>query len=269
MEVKFDVIKPNLYLAGDEIYFGIDSSDIIPVSKSIEEIVRNNIGELKVKESDLEVAEFGKSKKTEEKYIAPLRKYLDTCSPKYSLGRIPGVATQDSLLFGLGYIINAQTAENRSEIDDWKRLQAELADPDKYFNGLEESSFILKVDREKTLEQMKKVHEELDLKMPENYAEFVLVSGYIPSTNTEVKRQHLGVIAFEQLKAKDKNKIEGAKTGLIERLKETDGPCLSFDAPCIFGQMMDLFYDAPELIQRYGDVLASPNWKTRLFRLDP
>lgn len=132
-----------------------------------------------------------------------------------------------------------------------------------------EKVFLKVFDWKKTLEEMKKLYEELDPKMPENYAELVIVNGHIQSTKETVKNQNLGVVSFIQLKAKDKSKIEEAKADLVERLKEVDGPCLSFDAPKMFEQMVALYDDAPKLIEKYGDVLRSPMWKTRLFRLDP
>ena len=105
--------------------------------------------------------------------------------------------------------------------------------------------------------------------MPENCAELVIVNGQIRHTEKTLKTKNLCVVGFSQLKAKDKSKIEEAKYYLVEKLKEVDGPCLSFDAPEIFIQMWELFYHAQELIQKYGDVLKTPDWKTRFFRLDP
>jgi hypothetical protein len=61
MEEKFDLIKPNLCVSGDNIYFGIEPQEVVSVSKSIDGIVKRNIGELKVKKSDLETAQAGQS----------------------------------------------------------------------------------------------------------------------------------------------------------------------------------------------------------------
>ena len=74
---------------------------------------------------------------------------------------------------------------------------------------------------------------------------------------------------LKQLKAKDISRIEEAKADLVERLKEVDGPSLSFDAPQLHRQIMELYVDAPKLIRRYGDVLLTRDWERRLFRLDP
>ncbi len=116
---------------------------------------------------------------------------------------------------------------------------------------------------------MRRLLEELDPKIQDNYAELSIVAGMIPSSKQGIKSQDFGRIRLIQLKAKDRTKIEEAKADLVERLKEVDGPCLSFDAPQIYEQMQRLYEDAPELIQKYGDILISPNWKTRVFRLDP
>ena len=97
----------------------------------------------------------------------------------------------------------------------------------------------------------------------------LIKNGQIPFTDQTVRPQYLGAVILEQLKAKDKTKIEETKADLIERLKEIGGPCLSFDAPELFFQNNRLYEDASELIQKYGDILLNPVWRTRLFRLDP
>lgn len=269
MEVKFDIVRPNLYMVGDEVYFGIDSSDIIPVSRSVDKIIEKQIGVLKVKKTNLEVADFGKSRTTEKVYDTPLRRYLDIREEQFKVGKIAGITNNAAKLFDLGYLIDAQTVENGKDMNDWRLLQHDLANPDEDFDRFERNFLFYKLDREKTLKEMKKLYEELDQKTPDNYAEFVVVNGDIPFSEHEIKTQHLGVVSFVQLKAKDKTKIEEAKIDLVERLKEVDGPCLSFDAPRIYKQMIGLYLNASELIQNYGDILKSPMWQTRLFRLDP
>lgn len=270
MEVKFNIIRPNLCVTGDEIYFGIDSSDVIPVSRSINESIGKYIGVLKVKESDLDVAESEESKNTSKDYSVPLTKYLDVIErkSKYEFGKSE-ITNSSAELFGLTYVINAQTIENGYDVADWRALQRDLADPDKAFDKHDKSNLVYRLDREKTLKEMRKLHEELNPKIQDNYAEFAIVNEQIPSSEKTITPQKLGVINLIQLKAKDKTKIKEAKADLVERLKEVDGPSLSFDAPQTYRQMMRLYADAPKLIQNYGDVLRIPMWQTRLFKLDP
>ena len=120
----------------------------------------------------------------------------------------------------------------------------------------------LRLDRGKTLGEMKKLYEGLDLNMPDNCASFIIVNG-------KTMQQNFGMVDFLQLKAKDKTKIEKAKADLVEKLKEVEGPCLSFDAPGLYEQFARLYVDAPKLIEEYGDVLKNPMWRARLFKLDP
>ena len=262
MEVKFDIVKPNLYIVGDEVYFGINRQDVIPVSRTVDGIIGKHIGVLKVIESDLEVAEFGGHPKTKENYSAALTKYLDAIERRDKIGKFGGITDNDAELFGLGYVIDSQTIESGRDVDYWKNLQHDLDNPDKFFDEQEKNSPVFILDREKTLGEMKKLYEKLDADMPENHAEFSVVDG-------EIRQQNLGRINFLQLKAKDKTKIEEAKADLVERLKEVEGPCLSFDAPGLYGQFARLYSDAPELIRSYGDVLKNPRWRKRLFKLDP
>lgn len=267
MKVKFDIVKPNLYVVGDKVCFGADPSDIISISRSIDEVVKKYVGDLKVKKSDVEVIKSGKSNKTERKYSVPLKIYLDALEEKtkYS-GDFIGITDKSSQLFGLSHIIDAETIENGNDISQWRKLQKDLANPKKAFDEYDKKSLVYILDRKKTLKEMKELHQELDPRIPDNHAELVVVSGYVPSGEKTPTIKNLGVVSFVQLKAKDKTKIEKAKSQLVERLKDIEGPCLSLDTLDIYRQMTKLYTDAPELIQKYGDVLKSP-WKTRLFKL--
>lgn len=270
MEVKFDIVKPNLYVVEDGIYFGIGASDVVPTGEFVDEVIKRHIGALKVNESDIDVIQSGLSKKTEEKYTVPLKKYLNVLEKETrNSGRLKEITNRAAKLFELSYLIDAQTIENSQDMKNWREVQKDLDDPEKAFNEFEKERLVHRLDRNKTLEEMKRLHQELDPKIPDNYAELVIVSGHVPFGKETILRENLGVVNFLQLKAKDKTKIEEAKSELVEKLKEVDGPSLSFDAPEIYRQMIGLYLNAPGLIEKYGDVLKSPMWKTRLFRLDP
>lgn len=271
MEVKFDIIKPNLYVVEDEVYFGMDASGVVPIGEFVDEVIKRHIGTLKVKESDIDIIQSGlRSKKTKGKYTVPLEKYLHVLNKNIrNSGRLKEITNEGAKLFGLSYLIDAKTIENFQDMKNWREIKEDLADPEKLFDGFEEDTLVYRLDRKRTLEKMRKLNQELNPKIPDNCAELVVISGYVPSGKETILRKNLGVVSFLQLKAKDKTKIKEAKSELVEKLKEVDGPCLSLDAPEIYRQMVGLYSNAPRLIRRYGDILKYPEWETRLFRLDP
>jgi len=263
MEVKFDIVRPNLYIVGDEVYFGIKRQDVIPVGRTVDEIIGKHIGVLKVNESDLELVELRRPVTTKENCSVALTKYLDVIEGRYELGEFKGITSNEAKLFDLGYVLAAQTIEEGGEdLNDWIALQRNLNNPDEFFDEYEKSNSVLRLDRERTLGEMKKLYKKLDADMPDNYAIFVIIDG-------KTMQQNFGMVDFLQLKAKDKTKIEKAKADLVERLKEVEGPCLSFDAPGLYEQFTRLYDDAPKLIREYGDILRNPMWRKRLFKLDP
>ncbi len=276
-EIKFNSVESNLYVLGDGVYFGMDDSSLLTASRHVDRVIKNHIGTLKVTEADLGVMETRMNKTEEKNYTAPLEKYLDVIERRIlKTGNLAGIRTPSSKLFGLSYLIAAQTIENSDDMRRWLLSQRDLTDPEKAFDEYEKDHLVYRFDRERTLEEIRKLNQELDPKIPDNYAEFVVVPGYVPSIEDRLDGKQdligklLGSVRFTQLKAKDKTKIEEAKSELVERLKKTTkGPCLSLDAPAIFDQMMRLYKDAPVLIENYGDVLKQPAWQTRLFRLDP
>ncbi|MBI2110410.1 hypothetical protein HYT51_01365, partial [Candidatus Woesearchaeota archaeon] len=172
-------------------------------------------------------------------------------------------------LFGIEHIIDAQTYEDWNDCSKWRGLQRDLVKPDELFERIERDRLVIRLDRQKTLEEMRELHRKLDLKMPDNYADLFITTGDVASSENRLDEKAIGRITLWQLKAKDRVKIEEAKSALIEILKEVDGPCLSLDAPYLFQQVINLYQDSSTLIRRYGDILKSPMWKTRFFRLDP
>jgi len=205
-----------------------------------------------------------------EKYTTPLNKYLNALEKhRQETSLITGVQNSGSKLFGIGCIVDAQTYEDWSDCRNWRDSQRDLAKPDELFERYDRESLVYKLDRQKTLEEMRELHRRLDSKMPENYADLFITRGNVASSENRLEEKAIGRIAFFQLKAKDRAKIEEAKSALIEKLKEVDGPCLSLDAPCLLQQVIDIYQDSSELIRRYGDILKSPMWRTRFFRLDP
>jgi len=180
-----------------------------------------------------------------------------------------GVTDDAAKLFGLDYVVSARTIASIQDIDNWMQFQHDLTNPNETFDRVDKENLVYRLDREKTLAEMEKLYKELDEKIPDDYAGFMIINGLIASSKQKLMIKNFGVVYFEQLKAKDRTKIEEAKNNLTGELKKFDGPCLSFDAPLISDQMIYLYKNAPTLIQNCGDVLTDPMWKRRFFRLDP
>jgi len=271
MELKYNVIKPNLYIAEDEVVFSADPSDIISVARSIDEIVGKHISELKVKESDIETIRTGKSKLSKENTAptSPLREYLSALEEdREHTDAIRGITNDSTKLFGISYLIHASTLRNPKEVIQWCALREMLIDPDKGFDEYENED-LFRLDRQKTLEQIKKLNEESSPKIPDNSAEFFVMCGSVRAKYLLPELKNVGMIKLIQLKAKDRTIIDNAKSELVEKLKEVDGPCLSLDAHPLLKQVGRMYSDASELIQKYGDILKDPAWKTKFFRFDP
>lgn len=259
MKIEIEVVKPNLQVIRNQILFGIEPEDTIFASRIIDAAVEKYIGALKVRESDLETVQTGKSKSKDDKYIVPLKEFLDVKEKKDP--KIEKcITTKDYLeVFGLSHIIKAKTYGE--DLRRYLMVRGFLEEPNKQFDELEEYAII--PDREKSLKEMKNLVAKLNSEMPNNYAELYVIPGQM---NQELKV--LGCINFIKLKEENNSGIEETKSKIIEGLKEVDGPCLSLDALSIFNQATRLANEAPELVSKYGDVLTG-YWKERLFRFDP
>lgn len=268
MEIKIETVTPNVLVHnGNHIVFSLEPREAVSVCRSIDDIIKNHIGELKVREGEFEVMRNRERKEIplDEQYTIPLSDYLKI--PRFSDADLPPyMASQEARLFNLGHLVNAQTSKTYEEINVWKRLQTDLSDPEKLFDAWEKDNLAIRLDRKATLENMQRIFAELDSKVPDNFAEFYLTKLY----ETPYGTNNVGRIEFEQIKAKGNSKIKQAKSELIERLKQVIGTPLSLDSPYLISQLRRFSFDAPKLIADYGDVLTNPHgWQNRLFRLDP
>ena len=264
MKLEFDIIKPNLYMHGDDIYFSADDSyNRISVSKFIDKVVSKHLGDLKVQESVLKLIKDDEEFEESKQYSVPLSEFLDVLEKK---NRFVAITNNSAKLFDIGHLIDSQTNENSIDVRRYGKLKEILSNPDKHFDESDERYLFDILDREKSLEKMKKLYNELDSKMLENNAEFLLLDGHFIPSNDSVP---VGRICFSQVKTKDKTNIEKAKTDLIEILKQVEGPCLSLDSPGLFRQACELYGNASKVIANYGDIIKDPLWKTKFFKLDP
>jgi len=261
VEIKFDVVKPNLYVVGNSVYFGVGDSEVIPACRTVDEVVGRHIGELKVRESDLRVVETHDCQDTSEVVSVPLSRYLDACEES---GKTR-MTNADAKLFGLGYLVAASVFDDHLKIGKWFTHQIFLEHPNEGFDRWEECVSPIRADRDRTLDEMKRQYDEITAVLPEYDANLTVIPGVVPLS----REAFVGRVSFGQLIGKDAAKIDEAKSELVEKLKAIDGPCLSFDAPRLLDQAVNLFIDAPYLVRKYGDILCSRDWDKGLFRLDP
>ncbi len=272
-KVEIDVVKPNLHvhcydsLFGrvNGIYLGLDDiNSFVQSARAVNQVVRETLHAdgLKVKESDLEAFKKGHTKwRDSETYTAPLDEYLDIFEER---GRIPVLNRQYADLFKLDYIIDSTTLE-LSELDlgNWKKDRNVLSNPEKAFDGIDEGG-PLKLDRTRSLDSIRKRYEELDSKIPDQIAELEV----IPASLSQ-KPFFIGFVGLVELREDGRGKIESAQAKLVDKLKEFDGPCLSYETHTYYQQFWKLFGDAQNIVNSYGDILLNPNWQERFFRYDP
>lgn len=272
MKVTYDIIKPNVLSDNTPSYnnrrchrslFSMHSGDVIQVSRDINEIISKYIGDLKVRESDLKVIKEQDVEKPSEKYEVSLLDYLDVIENRLRYNGLEkiGISNAFANMLGLSYLIIALTFDEVYDVQNWRKLQIILANPEETFDKKDKEDLVYKMDRKKTLEEMKKLYEELDRKMPENSAVFDIM-------DMDFKR-YVGYLRLVQLKAKDSSQIDNTELSLVERLKQIEGPCLSKDALDFHDQFWRTFDNAPSIVENYGDILLNPLWRERFFRYDP
>ncbi|MBI2110634.1 hypothetical protein HYT51_02545 [Candidatus Woesearchaeota archaeon] len=278
-EIKYDVIKPNLYIHSNCVYFGLEPADFVKASRCIDEVVSRNIGSLKISEVDFLVRlDLGKIKHSEEemetlrKYTKPLEDYLKT----FPDGIIPlerdlegEISNEYAKLFNVGYLVHAVTLEDPSLVGIWNKLKLSR---DEVLKDIEKDESLnkllgLRIDAERTLAERKRIYDELSSSIPKSCAGLTVVNGEI-TLNGFGDQKLAGCVAFNQLKDDGQESIENTKSELVERLKSFDGPCLSRDVPQLIDQVLNLTYFAKNIVLSYGDVLT-PLWRSKLFRFDP
>ena len=268
VEIKYEIIKPNLYTADDIIYVGIEKSKLIPVVRDIDRIIRNNIGNLKVKESNLELVKYGKTdlRPDQENYKVPLIFFLNELIKSDVLEKSSSITSTFGKIFDLSYLINAHTHEDLNELLKWQEIKYILENTDEYIKNYEIPSW-LKLDREEFLKRVREDNEKLAPKISENSAELIVVNGIDKLISKEAYAMKIGI--YER-KTKDKAKIEETNSKLIEILKKADGPTLSLDLPSFFRQFFGLHSIAPGLVLTYGDLITGiGSWREKLFKIDP
>ncbi|MBR9691679.1 hypothetical protein GOV06_02740 [Candidatus Woesearchaeota archaeon] len=292
MEIKFDVVKPNVYCIDandqfwvDSVYFSCKSQDVVDIGRKVDRIVKEHAGELKVKPGDMKVLIDGEGKSKKE-YTEPLSAYLDLLenypgatdeerelaeriARRFGLGDACNreVTNSAARLLRVGYIIDAANIEDLEDSPSplrlYRTLKRVLENPEENFSRVEECEALV-IDRKETLAKMHEKLHELKSTLPDIYSGFHVINGESPITQSCV-----GTVCLGKINAPDNPGIDKAKSELVEMLQEFDGPCLSYDAPSLLIQADNLFEDSVRLVENYGDVLLNPKWRKRLFMLDP
>ena len=264
MERTFDVIKPNLYTNLGNIYFGIEEEALIPTATLMNSVISRQIGGLRVRGGELEVLEMGGI--SDSKKMVSLGEFL----PALEISRFYGRESKREFIltgtgnFGVSWLIDASTSENKSEIRRWLGVNQGVNDPERCFKEFE-SKWGIVLDKEKTLAEHEKEIEKLKGEIPLNYAGLLVMRERPDLQEPHSSRKYvIGEICLTNLKEEGKDKLEKTKSELIEILKEKDGPILSLDAPDIFNQCGNLSRKMDELNQYSPDILLNPNWRSKL-----
>ena len=139
MKVDIEVVKPNLQVIGDKVYFSLGHpSQFADAGAVIDEAVRKHIGELRVTQGDYKLAISNGREEEASAYTVPFSDYLRAIRQRLQLDPFRGIVTNTSNLFGLGYLALASTAENIDDANIWMRLKRILENPDEYFDDTEE-----------------------------------------------------------------------------------------------------------------------------------
>ncbi|MBI2578768.1 MAG: hypothetical protein HYW26_03595 [Candidatus Aenigmarchaeota archaeon] len=282
MELTPRVIKPNLYVVqcnqiyepwqntkGTEIYFSMDPSSVVPVSREINKIVRvSEVGNLKVKQPDMEFLKTGVRKRPGFVYTIPLTEYLEELERRHGSEMHEfEVPFDEAGLHDLSYVVKACTSEGTAEIQDWRKLQKNLEDSYTFFERFKDATFVL--DREQTLELMQGWYDSLDPHIPSNGVCLDVLYGETQSPATKA----LGVVMLDPLKEDYSATLSRLEEDLVDMLKKVDGPPISPHAPIVLNNVHE-FYRGLLFLVPENEISAlrdcgfrmSSNWRRRLFQ---
>jgi len=290
-KIEIEFVKPNMivvdrgyFVLEDDgidnkreqmLYIGLNAADFLPACEVIDEVIKENIGELKVKESDYEIARSGFAQETSEKYTFPLSEYFQLLRNPDRKGS-PSITYESASVLGdIAYLLDASTCEVPHNIGVYFLLEKNLKDADKAIDKQEERFFrkIFKFARKDTKKAMEETYNSLKDELSDNEARLYAVAGQRVLFPESRDLYLVAQVSLINIKEQGKAQLEDTKATLIDKLKEFRGPCLSLDAPSIMNQVRGVYDTADELVGKYGDILVPllqiPIWKTRLFRFDP
>jgi hypothetical protein len=241
MKVTLEIPQPNVMIDEDTtednilqtgVLFGLQSDDVIPVSRTIERIVSERIGELKVTKEDYNVISDNNEQISQEdrtKFTVPLKSCFDHLEGSVALGY--GLMNEHSRVLGLHCLFDSNSLKDDDTINEWRDIRECLKDPNKYFDRWENEN-TWKLDRERTLTEMIKRQQELDALMADHTAAFSMID----AGEHYRKDCYIGKILLRSLKSEQSSVIDDTKLALVEALKPVKGPCLSKDALDLYDQ---------------------------------
>ncbi len=267
MEIKFDVVKPNLLVEKNNIYINVPREQLVPFARDVDEVVARNIGALHVRESDVgAVTDDQKKKRSKEK--VPLSDYLAVLG---DLGQRKSLSIPSYVLLGAGdYLIDAWTLEKSKDVDPAEIKQTRgflknLGDHVKYIG----KSFGVPIDEEVAKKHLKERLSKLEEGLAERFADLWVISGLAPIKFLESFYDNTIVVGRVILGSRTENDETVAKTReeLVEKLKAYDGIRLSLATPLLMDEAYKVHLDGHSLMADYGDVLYH-EWRKKLIMLD-
>ena len=241
MKVEIDVIKPNVLVyprsTGYSIFFSLRRvSDAIPISLRVASEMRRYAGELS--HGDI-----------------PLKKYLK----EVEKSGFPSKQRQRSEPFSyINNLIRSVTFSDPKAVANFLNLRRDLQDPNMTFDNFEDEDIVYRVDRRRTLENMRAFYRKLARSIPDYIGFYYLEE----LDNGEI----LGNLGVFQAKAKTRPRLT-SKNSLVSAVKTADGAPLSYSVDKTFSQYTDLYADRQTLLGQYGNVL-SREWQSKLFKHD-
>lgn len=285
MEVKFDIIKPNLYVVNgafqdaSEIYFALLDGDLVPASRHVDSVVRESIGQLKVRNSDIEM-QHGNPTEIDRIQSVPLGQYLAEIEE-----RVPFVSPEEAIrgekyghpfvpisdwnadFFGLQEVLYAHTEEDLRLTLEYQRLKSFIENFEDAVKDLE-GNRPFRLDKKSTRKSMEQRLEELSSQIGEQAVAYHVENGTMPAGDNSRDHFLVARISLYPTRVDDKDKIQRVQTSLVEGLKEFSGPRLSLEAPRYMHQSKNLQENAHILVANYGDILRNPGWRNHLLQID-
>ena len=298
----YERTKPNLLVYQYEnspdrlILFSLSGPEkVIEVSRSIDEVVNNNIGNLMVKDTNVEIIKGNKPTSLPD-HSFDLGEYLSLIKKKFK--KNDPVVWQSNpyaqKYFGLSYLIDASTTSYKIDenVQIYQLRQNLIKLIDEALSSHEKRDIILKeLERitkkpslfigdnilglkelsEKTLRGVQEILKNENKKyssLPRAFADLGVIG------STEKRDINQDYVFYIVLKSLEKNsginpKVLLAEKSLIKSLDSLEGPNLSYDAKSLVLEEWWLYNQSIDLISRSGNVLTNPNWRKRLFILDP
>ncbi len=266
MEIKFNLVKPNILVDGNCVYASIPKDQVVSFARDVDEVVGRNIGTLHVRERDVG-AVTKKKKKKKSKEIVPLSDYLAVFEQNMDSTSV--LTTPAYNLFGAGdYLVDAFTLE-KGNVDEVRKTNEFLKNLGAYVKYIREA-FGTSIDKEATRKHLSERLVKLEEGLAEKHGGLWIISGLAPSR--ALRSFYDNSIAVGRIGLGSRNEDDATliktREELVDKLKGYDGERLSLDVPSLMDQAYRMNVDGASLMANYGDVLDNPEWRKRMIMLD-